>query len=163
MKRIKIGLALLAALFFLNGCAPRNASIASQRKIYFVVKSVDTQFWRSAIGGANAAKAEYNVELTVVGPETEEDYAQQNACIEQAIAERADAIIFSAISYTDNADAIQAAAEAGIKIVIIDSDVDSRRLHARIGTDNIQAGRMTGMAVLDTDEDALCVGIVNFD
>ena len=45
---------------------------------------------------------------------------------------------------------------------MIDSDVNSSRVSARIGTDNIQAGRITAAAALDTDAAHLSVGIVNF-
>ncbi|MBQ2158950.1 MAG: substrate-binding domain-containing protein, partial [Oscillospiraceae bacterium] len=119
-------------------------------------------FWRSVFAGANAARAEYNVNLVIRGPDTEENYAGQNMYIQEAIRNHADAIVFSAISYTENAAAIDEAAEAGIKIVVIDSDVNSSRVSARIGTDNIQAGRITAAAALDTDEQHLSVGIVNF-
>lgn len=155
---------MLSLILFLTGCGPTSHGIkAAQYKVWFVAKSTDTDFWLSAFAGANAAKAEYNVDLTIVGPETEEDYGKQNEYIAQAAEHNADAIIFSAISYTENAAAIDAAADAGVKIVVIDSDVDSRKVSARIGTDNLQAGRMTAAAVLDSQELELYVGIVNFD
>ncbi len=154
---------LLAAALLLTGCASGARNSGQRRNVWFIAKSTDTQFWLSAFAGARAAQAEYDVDLTVVGPETEEEYDQQNAYIAQAAESGADAIVFSAISYSENAAAIDAAAEAGVKIVVIDSDVDSRKVSVRIGTDNVQAGRMTGAAVLDTGEDALFVGIVNFD
>ncbi len=152
--------AVLLIALLLSGC--RTASAGGQHRIWFVVKSTETEFWKSVFAGANAARAEYNVELVLVGPETEEDYEAQNRMIAQASEEGAEAIVFSAISYTENAAAIDAAARAGIKIVVIDSDVDSDLVDVRIGTDNIQAGRMTGAAVLDTDADTISVGIVNF-
>lgn len=154
---------LLVLALLLGSCGFMQEKSSAPYKVWFVAKSTDTQFWLSAFAGANAAKSEYNVDLTVVGPETEEDYAKQNAYIAQAVEEGADAIVFSAISYSENAAAIDAAADAGVKIVVIDSDVDSKKVSARIGTDNVQAGRMTGAAVLDTEDEALTVGIVNFD
>lgn len=160
-KRIIIALMLILSLLF-TGCSYRNSDNDSRYNIWLIVKSTDTQFWLSAFAGANAAKAEYNVDLTIVGPETEEDYEKQNEYIEQAVSEGADAIVFSAISYSENAAAIDAAARAGVKIIVIDSDVDSQNVSARIGTDNVQAGMMTGSAVLDTGDDEICVGIVNF-
>ena len=164
MKRSKTVLlfaVLLAALLLLCACG-NTVSNASQYKIYLITKSTSTEFWRSVFAGANAAKAEYNVNLIIRGPDTEENYAGQNQYIRDAIRNHADAIVFSAISYTENAAAIDEAAEAGIKIVVIDSDVHSSRVSARIGTDNIQAGRMTAAAALDTEEEHLSVGIVNF-
>ena len=165
MKTSKKLLPLLLVLaMLLGGCAGASRGTGGgQYKVWFVAKSTDTAFWLSAFAGANAAKSEYNVDLTIVGPATEEDYERQNAYIAQAVEQGADAIVFSAISYTENAAAIDAAADAGLKIVVIDSDVDSRKVSARIGTDNLQAGRMTAAAVLDTEAASLNVGIVNFD
>ncbi len=164
MKRGKLWIAtvlLLLASLVLSACQNAEGHTA-QYKIYLITKSTSTEFWRSVFAGANAAKAEYNVNLVIRGPDTEENYAGQNMYIQEAIRNHADAIVFSAISYTENAAAIDEAAEAGIKIVVIDSDVNSSRVSARIGTDNIQAGRITAAAALDTEEENLSVGIVNF-
>ena len=158
--RISAMLLLLAALL-LSACGHTEGR-AAQYKIYLITKSTSTEFWRSVFAGANAARAEYNVNLVIRGPDTEENYVGQNMYIQEAIRNHADAIVFSAISYTENAAAIDEAAEAGIKIVVIDSDVNSSRVSARIGTDNIQAGRITAAAALDTEEQHLSVGIVNF-
>ena len=132
-------------------------------RMVLITKSTTTQFWLSAIAGAGAAKAEYNVELGIVGPETEEDYESQNRYIRQAVEDGADAIIFSAVSYSENAEAINEAASAGVRIVVIDSGVDSDQVSARIGTDNLEAGRMAASAALDTGAEALYVGVVSFD
>ncbi len=164
MKRDKLRILavfLLFAVILLSACGSAEGR-AAQYKIYLITKSTSTEFWRSVFAGANAARAEYNVNLTIRGPDTEENYAGQNMYIKEAIRNHADAIVFSAISYTENASAINEAAEAGIKIVVIDSDVNSSRVSARIGTDNIQAGRITAAAALDTEEKHLAVGIVNF-
>lgn len=161
MRKNKALLLLLLVSLLLSACGQAQER-SSPYRIYLISKSTSTEFWRSVFAGANAARAEYNVELTICGPETEEDYLGQNWYIEEAVRNHADAIVFSAISYTENAPAIDAAAEAGIKIVVIDSDVNSSLVSARIGTDNIQAGRITAAAALDTDEAHLSVGIVNF-
>ena len=101
--------------------------------------------------------------LTICGPETEEDFESQNAYIYDAIAAGADALVFSSINYYENADAIDAAADAGIKVVVIDSDVNSSKVSARIGTDNIAAGRKAAEPAIAAGYDSLAVGIVNFD
>ena len=163
VRRLTVILLLcVLTIMTVSGCAGAPEA-GRQPKVYFISKSLGTQFWVSAVAGAGAARSEYNIELLVMGPETEEEYEKQNEFIRQAVSDGADAIIFSSISYTGNAAAIDAAADAGVKIVVIDSDVDSEKVSARIGTDNILAGRMTAAAVLDTDEQEICAGIVNFD
>ena len=160
-KRIR-ALLLAAALFFASGCSAAETSVEPY-KMYLIAKSTTTEFWKSVFAGANAAKSEYNVDLTVWGPDTEEDYEAQNDYIRQAVADGADAIVFSAISYTKNAQAIDEAAAAGVTVVVIDSDVNSDGVVARLGTDNVQAGRMSARAALETDFEKIVVGIVNCD
>lgn len=162
MKIAKTLGAALLCLGLLTGCAGQSVQ-ATPRNITLVAKSTETEFWKSVFAGARAAASEYNVNLNIVGPETEEDYETQNALIEDAVAQGAEALVFSAISYTENAPAIDAAAEAGVKIAVIDSDVDSQAVGVRIGTDNVEAGRMTAQAALAAREDRLVLGLINYD
>lgn len=55
------------------------------------------------------------------------------------------------------------AAKRGIKIIVIDSDVNSDQVSCRIGTNNYEAGRMAGEAVLKSTAEELHIGIVNYD
>lgn len=162
MKIAKYLCLVLLCLALLAGCGPADIS-AAPRNVTLVAKSTETEFWKSVFAGARAAASEYNVNLNIVGPETEEDYERQNAYIEDAVAQGAEALVFSAISYTENAPAIDAAAEAGVKIVVIDSDVDSRAVGVRIGTDNVEAGYMAAQAALDAREGELVFGLINYD
>lgn len=161
MRSIKRSLLFLLALALLcvSGCARTVQS--GPFNVYLISKSSTTEFWKSVFAGANAAKSEYNVDLTILAPETEEEYEVQNDYVRQAVADGADAIIFSAISYTENAAAIDEAAAAGVRVVVIDSDVDSGGVSARVGTDNAAAGQLSGEAVLDTADEHIVVGIVN--
>lgn len=152
---------LLLVLLPLSGCASRPAE-TERHSVAMVVKSTETEFWKSVFAGANAASSEYNIDLTITGPETEEDYETQNQYIEEAVDSGVDAIVFSAISYEENAAAIDAAAARGVKIVVIDSDVDSEHVSVRIGTDNVAAGRQAAAAALDTEEETLVIGLVNY-
>lgn len=152
---------LLLVLLPLSGCASRPAE-TERHSVAMVVKSTETEFWKSVFAGANAASSEYNIDLTITGPETEEDYETQNQYIEEAVDSGVDAIVFSAISYEENAAAIDAAAARGVKIVVIDSDVDSEHVSVRIGTDNVAAGRQAAAAALDTKEGTLVIGLVNY-
>lgn len=161
MKRNNLVLLLLLPILLLSACA-KTAGASPQYKIYLISKSTSTEFWRSVFAGANAARAEYNVDLIIRGPETEENYLGQNMYIREAVNNHADAIVFSAISYMENAPAIDAAAKAGLKIIVIDSDVNSTSVSARIGTDNVQAGRITASAALASEAEHISVGIVNF-
>ena len=161
MRSIKRLAALLLTMVMLalSGCTAARTS--GPYSVSLISKSSTTEFWKSVFAGANAAKSEYNVDLTILAPETEEEYEVQNDYIRQAIESRADAIVFSAISYTGNAEAINEAVAAGIRVVVIDCDVDSDGVSVRIGTDNVAAGRMTGEAAMNAEEGDVVLGIVN--
>lgn len=162
MNRNKITALLLAmcGAVLLTACG----AVSSERHtVAMIAKSTQTEFWKSVFVGAEAAAAEYNLELTITGPETEEDYEAQNAMIEQAVENGADVIVFSAIDYEGNAPAIDAAAKAGVGIVVIDSDVNSAAVETYIGTDNYNAGRMAAEAALRGPSEQLVVGLVNYD
>lgn len=146
----------------LCGCAA-DAPSAQQHTVALVAKSTQTEFWLSVFAGAEAAATEYNLKLTLTGPETEEDYETQNRMVADAAAAGAEAIVFSAIDYENNAAAIDAAAREGVKIVAIDSSVDSDAVSTYIGTDNYAAGRMAAQAALERVEGPLKVGIINYD
>lgn len=150
------------ALVCLCGCASDTVS-STQHSVALVAKSTETEFWLSVFAGAEAAATEYNLKLNILGPETEEDYETQNQMVAQAVSEGAEALVFSAIDYENNADAIDRAASQGVKIVAIDSNVDSEEVSTYIGTDNYAAGQMAAQAALDRVEGELKVGIVNYD
>lgn len=163
MKRnsLAAACALLAALL-LSGCAA-DAVGSEQHTVALVAKSTETEFWLSVFAGAEAAATEYNLKLSISGPETEEDYESQNRMVAEAVAAGAEALVFSAIDYENNASAIDDAAHAGVKIVAIDSSVASNMVSTYIGTDNYAAGQMAAQAALDRVEGELVVGIVNYD
>ena len=130
-------LALLSALLVLALCAcGQDGEGAGGRSVALIVKSTGSEFFLSVFAGAQAAATEYNLELTIAGPETEEDYEAQNRMIAEAVEAGAEAIVFSAIDYERNAAAIDHAAQQGVQIVSIDSGVGSAQVRTYIGTDN---------------------------
>ena len=159
-ERAAVGLA--AGLLLLSACGA-NTPPAPLHSVTLVAKSTQTEFWLSVFAGAEAAAAEYNLELTTVGPETEEDYETQNEMIARAVEAGTEALVFSAIDFEKNAPAVDAAAQAGVRIVSIDSGVDSSQVSTYIGTDNYAAGQMAAQAALEQVEGPLSVGLVNYD
>lgn len=110
VKRL-LPLALAAAL---AGCTMQATdSNATRYQVALVAKSKDSEFWNAVFTGAEAAATEYNMQLTIAAPNSEEDYEEQDRMIEKAVEDGAQAIVFSAIDYEKNAAAIDAAAAAG--------------------------------------------------
>lgn len=73
-----------------------------------------------------AAATEYNVDVTFEGPENEEDSDAQISLINRAVKNGVGAVVLSAIDFEKSAEAVNAAARAGVKIVAIDSAVNSK-------------------------------------
>jgi ribose transport system substrate-binding protein len=162
MKRNKsILLLAVMALSLMFGCA--SATDSPQHTVTLIAKSTETEFWLSVFAGAEAAATEYNMKLNIVGPETEEDYETQNDMVKESMDNGTEALIFSAIHYDENSEAIDVAAQNGIKIVAIDSNVASDAVSTYIGTDNYAAGQMAAQAALERVEGDLTVGIINYD
>ena len=161
-RLLALALGLVLALTCLSACGTEQEA-GQRHRVALVAKSTQTEFWLSVFAGAQAAAAEYNMELTTMGPETEEDYETQNRMIAEVVESGAEALVFSAIDFTRNAAAVDAAGQAGVKVVSIDSGVDSDRVGTYIGTDNYAAGRMAAQAALEGVEGELVVGLVNYD
>ena len=166
-----LGAVFLLACYFvgiryiIGNLTTREAESGESGRPYvaLVAKSTTSAFWRSVFAGANAAGTEYNLDVTVDGPDNEEDYETQNEMIAEAVESGARVIVFSAVDYEANAAAIDAAAAKGVQIVVIDSDVDSEAVSCRISTDNYEAGQMMGQAILESGLEELRIGLVNFD
>lgn len=150
---MKFKIALLCLLVAVTGiiilsCSGESSS-QNSFKIAVIAKSTVSDFWQNVQRGVKAAATEYNIEISFDGPENEEDYVAQNEMITSSVARGVDAIVLSAIDYYESVDAVNAAVAAGVKVVMIDSGVDSDRISSFIGTDNYGAGRLAGEAVLD--------------
>lgn len=158
-KKIKKIFVIVTVIFTLVGCNGVNQKI----RVAVIVKSTTSQFFKSVYSGANAAGKEYNLEITFDGPENEEDYETQIKMVQKAIRDKVDVIVLSAIDYRKLVVSVEEAVKEGIEVVVIDSDVDSKKVHTRIGTNNFEAGKMTGNTVLTMDDNKFNVGIVNFD
>lgn len=137
--------------------------VPGKKKVILLTKSTNSSFWQSVYDGANVAASEYNLELQFVGPDNEEDYMTQNRMIEEAVQDGADVILLSAIDYEANAKYVDWAVQKGVRVISIDSEVNSQAVEGYIGTDSYEAGCMAARALLQGQKESLYIGIVNFD
>lgn len=176
LKFLKAASLSLVVLCLLSGCGLSGAASAQEtalsqgtavkqvNKPYIAVitKSTGSNFFKTLFAGASTASIEYNVNVTLEGPENEEDYETQNRLLEQAIKNKAKAIVLSAIDYNKSVEIVERAVDAGIYVVTVDSSINTDKISAYIGTDNYEAGREAGEALLKTPGN-LNLGLVNFD
>jgi ribose transport system substrate-binding protein len=91
----------------------------------------------------------------VNGPKTESDIDGQIELVREAIAKKPDALILAAGDYERLAPLCERAAASGIKLIIVDSDVNFDKKDCFIGTDNFELGKKLGELVnsmLEPDE-----------
>lgn len=166
-KKIRACIFWIIIVLSISGCesisGQNQSDIGGKHFIAVIAKSSTSTFWKSVIAGANAAGTEYNLMLSVTAPDKEEDYELQNQLIREAVAEGAEAIVYSAVDFNGNAQAIEEAAAKGVKIVVIDSDVNSNAVNYRISSDNYEAGKLAGEEVLNCKTEKINIGIVNYD
>ena len=167
LRALFLALLMLLTLPALAGCGETRLT---ENKIYIAViaKATASDFWHNVFSGVNSAATEYNVSVTIEGPDSEEDYEAQNTMIAAAVKNGANAIVLSAIDYNKSVAAVEAAVKAGVRVVVIDSAVNTDAVSLVIGTDNYAAGVMAAEAALEQGRVAsggrkLRIGLVNYD
>ena len=147
MKRIKKAVLVMLALgvAFTSGCGGRHSS----KEVYYLISAnTALPYWQTAAAGFKQAAAQYKVRVRVVGPD---GYDPQAALAElhKAIADHPAGILISVADVSVLQPEIDAAVNAGIPVITMDSDaVGSRRLYF-IGTNNLEAGRLGGRRVIE--------------
>lgn len=114
--------------------------------IIYIPKTIDedVDFWTLLIEGVEMAASENGMEVTIVAPESEEDYGRQNELIEWAVKQEPDAILLSPCSYTETTEYAKKIKDAGIPLVLIDSSVDEDIEDLMVATDNVRLGETAG-------------------
>lgn len=140
-----------------------SSSSTSQAKLYIPVisKGFQHQFWQAVKKGTEKAAAEFNVEVTFEGPDTEAQVDKQIEMLQTELDKKPAAIAFAALDSKAAIPLLQKAKDENIPIVGFDSGVDSDIPVATAATDNAKAAGFAAdkMAELigDTGEVALVV------
>ena len=117
-------------------------------KIAFIMKTLNNQFFIDMQEGAEKELKNYpDYELIVQAPERETDVEMQMRMVENMITQKVDAICIAPCADKDILPAIQKANEAGIPVIIVDSNVDDELAEKMgvtyatyIGSDNYKGG-----------------------
>ncbi|MGB7548280.1 MAG: substrate-binding domain-containing protein [Terracidiphilus sp.] len=143
MKRATLAI-LALGVAFTSGCGRHS----TKEVYYLIATNVNLPYWQTAAAGFNKAAALYNVTAKVVGPDTY-DPAAEKAELHKAIAAKPAGILISVADISVLQSEIDAAVNAGIPVITMDSDAPgSRRLYF-IGTNNLEAGRLGGKRLIE--------------
>ncbi len=165
-KTFSILLCLAMILSLMAGCSsdkPAAAESSESYKVALITMDSIDQHWITLKEGAEKAAAELGVELTFMAPNTKDD-ALQIEQVNNAVSAGNKAIIVAANGPDAISSALKEAADAGVKIVYVDSpaNVDAE---ATFSTDNTAAGKTAGetmiAALTDKGVTSGKIGIVN--
>jgi ribose transport system substrate-binding protein len=138
-------LTLLYQGSLLAGRGPERA-----RRVVVIFKTVDYQsnpFWGNVRDGTMSAGKDLGFDVSIRGPRLESDIDGQIAILTKAIEEKPDAIVLAAADYNLLIPAAQEARRRGIRLVCIDSFLNSDDADVRIGTDSYEGGQKCGAAL----------------
>ena len=144
MKGMALALAALAAVL-IPGCEARH----SLKEVFYLVGSnMSSNYWQTAVAGFKKAAAQYQVTAKVAGPDNYDPQAELTE-LKNAVAAKPAGILISVSDASVLTPEIDAAIDAGIPVITVDSDAaGSRRLYF-IGTNNLDAGRLGGRRIID--------------
>lgn len=115
--------------------------------VVFKTMKSDIEFWVTARTGILTAAKEFGMNVEIVGPWDESDVQGQIDIMEQVITKRPEAIILAASDFNALVPSVEAAHKAGIKIITLDSAVNSTLPLCFVATDNVEAGEKAGNAM----------------
>jgi len=146
MKAIKqAGIALLAlGVGLISGCERHS----NKEVFYLVTTNSALPYWQTAASGFNHAAAQYKVTAKVVGPDGYDAQAEL-AELTKAIAAKPAGILISVADAAVLQPQIDAAINAGIPVVTVDSDAAGSRRLFFIGTNNDEAGTLGGKRLIE--------------
>jgi ribose transport system substrate-binding protein len=121
----------------------------SKSEVYYLVSNnLALQYWKTAEAGFNSAAARYKVTAKVVGPETYDPQAELQE-LNRAVTAKPAGILISVADEALLKPGIDAAINAGIPVLTMDSDAPSSRRLFFIGTNNLAAGKLGGERVVE--------------
>ena len=145
----KLSLAALA-LTVLFGCStqtpeePKGGEMGAKKlQIAIIPKGTTHEFWKSIHAGAIKAARELDVEVIWKGPQKEDDREQQIQVVQGFITSAVDGIVLAPLDAVALVKPVREATQAGIPVVIIDSDLDAEAgqdFVSLVATDNYQGG-----------------------
>jgi ribose transport system substrate-binding protein len=142
MLGMALGAALAIFILFRVDAAPKRP----EREVVAILKAAGptNAFWSSVVDGLESGAQDFGFRLTTKAPRDETLVDEQIDLVMKTIDERPAAIVLAAADYRLLVDPVRQAKKRGIKVVCVDSFIDSRDADASVGTDNFEAGLKCG-------------------
>lgn len=153
MNKKAISILLTAAMGVSILAAGTVTVSAAEKKDKYVIGMSQCNLgepWRVAMNDQIAMAAEKHPEFEVIYADAAQDNSKQIADIENFVQMGVDLIITSPNEATPLTNAVSAAYDAGIPVILLDRKIDGDKYTQFIGADNVDMGRIAGEYVADT-------------
>ena len=153
MNKKAISILLTAAMGVSVQAAGTVTVSAAEKKDKYVIGMSQCNLgepWRVAMNDQIAMAAEKHPEFEVIFADAAQDNSKQIADIENFVQMGVDLIITSPNEATPLTNAVSAAYDAGIPVILLDRKIDGDKYTQFIGADNVDMGRIAGEYVADT-------------
>lgn len=153
MNKKAISILLTAAMGISVLAAGTVTVSAAEKKDKYVIGMSQCNLgepWRVAMNDQIAMAAEKHPEFEVIFADAAQDNSKQIADIENFVQMGVDLIITSPNEATPLTNAVSAAYDAGIPVILLDRKIDGDKYTQFIGADNVDMGRIAGEYVADT-------------
>ena len=163
MKRKMIA-ALLAAALLLAGCGaadPEPDYGADTMRMSAILPHNDYGYWTFVADGLREADERLPVDVKIHLPDLNYNVSLMTELIEQQIAAQVDAIIVQGIDDPDYIAALECAKEQGIRVVLVDTELDNFSADLYVGTDNYEAGVQMGKRLIEVSQGEAHVAILS--
>ena len=137
LRALALSLLLIAA-----SCSGRGSSDKIQ--IAVIPKGTTHEFWKSVHAGAETAAQELGVEIIWKGPLIESDRNAQIQVVEDFVTRGVDGIVLMPLDRVALVRPAREAQQAGVPVIIGDSDLEWDGRVSFVSTDNKEGGRMGG-------------------
>lgn len=167
-NNLKLFSIILLCIFVLSGCRADNSlnGYDEAKKYIVIVTRMNYGYhWGSVKLGAYAAAKEFNVDIGYFAPDDEEDVEGQIKLVNNALDNKdrkVDALVLAASDYEAMVQVTEKAYDSGIPVIIIDSEVNTKKINSYVATDNYKAGKEAGQVLVNVAGKDANVAIVSF-
>jgi ribose transport system substrate-binding protein len=132
-----------------GGAGESGAKAPARLRIAVIPKGTTHEFWKSVHAGAVKAARELDVDVVWKGPLQEDDLKGQIDLVQSFTAQRVSGIALAPLNDKALVASVNAAAQAGLPVVIFDSALAGGNIASFVATDNRAAGALGAKRLLE--------------
>ena len=132
-----------------GGAGESESKAPARLRIAVIPKGTTHEFWKSVHAGAVKAARELDVDVVWKGPLQEDDLKGQIDLVQSFTAQRVSGIALAPLNDKALVASVNAAAQAGLPVVIFDSALAGGNIASFVATDNRAAGALGAQRLLE--------------